>query len=184
MAIMMAAGELRGVAAYEAGDLPKVESWVGESYADVAHLSPDSFTQMRASGTPLLLLDVREPEEFAVSHLPGAAQVDPGIWSSSFLNRYGESVSGRTVVLYCSVGVRSSKLAGRVQAALVARGAKAVYNLQGGVFRWHNEQRVLADGDGETDRVHPYDRSWGKLVLRTDKIATEPRRSVAPSATR
>lgn len=170
--------------AYEAGDLPKVEEWVRSGYADVAHLSPVELASLIGKEKPVLLFDVREAEEFAVSHIPGAVRVDPGVWTNSFVTSFGGGVAGRTVVFYCSVGVRSSKLAGRVQTALKERGAEAVYNLEGGVFRWHNERRSLADAGGSTERVHPYDSSWGKLVDRQSLLAREPQRPEAPPMTR
>lgn len=170
--------------AYEAGDLPKVEAWVRSGYADVAHINTAELAALVGDGRPVVLFDVREAEEFAVSHIPGALRVDPSVWTSSFVKEFGGDVAGRTVVFYCSVGVRSSKLAGRAQAALKERGAAAIYNLEGGVFRWHNERRRLADAGGTTERVHPYDSNWGKLVDRQSLIAVEPQRREAAPATR
>lgn len=161
--------------AYEAGDLPKVEAWVRQGYADVAHLTAEDLARRLASGEQVVLFDVREPEEFAVSHITNAIRVDPSVWSWPFLRQHAASSKGKTVVFYCSVGVRSSKLAGRVQNALLEAGAVGVYNLQGGIFRWHNERRGLVDAAGDTQRVHPYDSDWGRLVERQDLVAAEPR---------
>ena len=100
--------------------------------------------------------------------------MDPGIWQRTFLKRHGEAVKGKTVVFYCSVGVRSSKLAAKLQKALAARGAKAVYNLQAGIFNWHNERRPLTTGSAPTSFVHPFDDHWGQLVERRDLLRYRP----------
>ena len=85
-----------------------------------------------------------------------------------------DAAKGKTVVFYCSVGVRSSKLAARLQKALTARGAKAVYNLQAGIFNWHNEHRPLTTGSAPTSFVHPFDDHWGQLVERRDLLSYRP----------
>lgn len=160
---------------YQPGDLAKVEGMVRSGYADVAQLPAEKLAELVGRGDSLLILDVREEEEHRVSHIAGAIRVDPGIWSSTFLSRLGQVAKGKKVVLYCSVGVRSSKLAGRVQEGLMAAGATGVYNLAGGIFRWHNEQRSLVDDKGPTPLVHPYDANWGGLLLRQEHAATAPR---------
>ena len=121
-----------------------------------------------------VLFDVRSEAEYRVSHIPGAIHVNPGILLATFLARYGDAVKGKTVVFYCSVGVRSSRLAERVAAGLEARGAEAVYDLAGGIFAWHGEGRALVDASGPTDYVHPYDRAWGRLIARQHLVRTEP----------
>jgi rhodanese-related sulfurtransferase len=174
--IAVAAGPLPAEAGgYQPGDLAKVEAMVRTGYADVAQLPAEKLAELVARGDDLLILDVREEEEYRVSHIAGAIQVDPGIWSWPFLSRFGAAAKGKKVVVYCSVGVRSSKLAGRVQEGLSAAGATGVYNLVGGIFRWHNDQRPLVDDKGATALVHPYDANWGGLLLRQEHATTAPR---------
>jgi len=150
--------------------LDAVRERVIRDYGGVAQLSTQAFADHMARGTDFLLLDVREADEFAVSRLGGAERVDPGIWRWSFMNRFADRVRGKTVIFYCSVGVRSSRLAEQVQSALKERGAKAVYNLDGGIFAWHNEGRTLVNTKGETQFVHPFDEYWGRLVKRADLL--------------
>lgn len=167
------------VMAYEPGDLAKVEAMVRAGYADVAQLPTELFAELTERGERLLVFDVREEEEFRVSHLPGAIRVDPGTWSWTFLRDHAEAAKGKRLVFYCSVGVRSSRLAGRVQDALMERGASGVYNLAGGLFRWHNEGRALVDETGPTPLIHPYDAHWGGLIERRQLTATSPRAAQA-----
>ena len=140
----------------------------------MAHMPAKALAAALARKNDVLLLDVRESEEYAVSRIPGAVRVDPGIWSWSFLRKHAEAARGKTVVFYCSVGVRSSRLAASVQKALKESGAKAVYNLDGGIFAWHNQARSLANAKGVTPYVHPFDSHWGKLVRRQEFVRSVP----------
>ena len=74
------------------------------------------------------LVDVREPDEFARDHLPGAVNLPLG----QLEQNPGELAAG-TVVLYCQSGLRSQRavaLARRAQ-----RDAGEIYNL-GAMSRW------------------------------------------------
>ncbi len=165
------------VRAGDASALAALELTIADAYPDLRHIAPEALVRMM-SDTPdrLVILDVREEAEWRVSRLAGAHRVAPAIWTNRFLADHKASVAGKTVVLYCSVGVRSSKLAGRVQKALREAGATGVYNLSGGVFRWHNEGRPLVTDAGASPFVHPYDGYWGRYVARQPLIRYEPAR--------
>ncbi|MCP4933706.1 MAG: rhodanese-like domain-containing protein [bacterium] len=146
-------------------------------YEGVSHIGPTQL-QKALSGpdsNKYLVLDSRETSEFAVSHIKGAKRVDPSIWHSSFMSKFAKQAKGKTVVIYCSVGERSSKLAKYVQQALMKQGATGVYNLQGGIFKWHNDQRDLTNNTGATKFVHPYDKHWGQLVQRDKLLRYSPK---------
>lgn len=106
-----------------------------------------------------LLLDVREKEEFEVSHLEGAVRAASG---KEALEALEGVPPDRPVVLYCSVGYRSSELADFLQ----KRGYDRVYNLEGSIFAWANEGRPVYRGDERVQVVHPYDQVWGKLLKK------------------
>ena len=132
-------------------------------YPDVSHIDPDALLRLDA-GT-LHLIDVREINEFAVSHIAGAGRVDPNVSAVEFVARYGETLAGSTIVFYCSVGRRASHLAQRLRPSLDEAGVRHTYNLIGGVFRWHNEGRALVDSDGRPTRsVHGASIYWRGLV--------------------
>lgn len=154
--------------------LTRVEAKVRTEFADVRHIAPDAVARLAESRRDVVVLDVRELEEYAVSHLAGALHVDPQITPEQLMAQYGDQVRGKDVVVYCSVGVRSSKLARLIEASLSGAGARAVYNLEGGIFRWHGERRPLVAGGAATDLVHPYDGYWGRLVQRQDRISRLP----------
>jgi rhodanese-related sulfurtransferase len=104
-----------------------------------------------------VLLDVRTPEEWNVSHLHGARRVEP--------NAPAESVAAdlpkqTPIVTYCAVGYRSGEIADRLRAA----GFSNVRNLEGSIFQWANEHRPLVRGDERVSTVHPYSTFWGRLL--------------------
>ena len=136
-------------------------------YPGVAHVQADTVPN------GAVVLDIRDPAEFAVSRLPGALRVDVDASTAEVLARAGD-LSGRDVVVYCSVGRRSSIFAQRVQADLLASGAVSVSNLQGGIFRWHAQRRPLENARGRTDAVHPYDEIWRRYVPREDGVSYTP----------
>ncbi len=115
---------------------------------------------------PVVLIDVREPEEFAVSHLQGAVRATSIEHAVALVDGAPDAA---TIVAYCSVGYRSAGLV----AALAARGRTQVYNLEGSIFRWANENRPLYRGDRPVRQVHPFDESWGAL-LQADRRAYSP----------
>jgi rhodanese-related sulfurtransferase len=103
---------------------------------------------------------VREPEEYAVSHLQGAR---PAPSKDEALKALQRISSGQRIVLYCSVGYRSSELA----QFLMKKGYTEVYNLQGSIFAWANEGRPVYRGKEWVKVVHPYDRIWGRLLKKS-----------------
>jgi rhodanese-related sulfurtransferase len=104
-----------------------------------------------------VLLDVRTPEEWNVSHLPGARRVDP---STSAETLAADLPKDTPIVTYCAVGYRSGEMADRLRVV----GFSNVRNLEGSIFQWANEHRPLVRGDERVSTVHPYNRFWGHLL--------------------
>ena len=143
-----------------------VERMIAAEYPDTPTISADSLAA-RLGDAPPLLLDVRTPEEFAVSHLAGARRVDPA--GDALPPEIGALDRDTPIVAYCSVGWRSAALVQQLRAA----GFTDVANLRGSIFRWANEGRPVVRGDSAVREVHPYDRRWGRL-LDAELRAFEP----------
>lgn len=104
-----------------------------------------------------VLLDVRTPAEWDVSHLANARRVDP---KATAQEAAGGLAKDAPIVTYCSVGYRSGKMARRLRAA----GFTRVQDLEGSIFEWANEGRSLVHEGKPASKVHPYNATWGKLL--------------------
>ena len=141
-------------------DWPSTKQQVREAFPDVRQLTTQELADWLASDRPRpVLLDARTPEEFAVSHLDGAIStpdVDQAITALE-----GEDPT-TPVVVYCSVGYRSSALAEQ----LTQRNYDNVMNLEGSIFEWANAGRPVVRDDQPVEVVHPYNEDWGQLLNR------------------
>ena len=103
-----------------------------------------------------LLLDARTLEEYRVSHLLNAKPV-----SNNLQDLIDGGIDLATpIVVYCSVGYRSAAIARRLQAI----GYQNVFNLNGSIFQWVNENRSVYREGKEVNKVHPYDKFWQYLL--------------------
>jgi rhodanese-related sulfurtransferase len=95
----------------------------------IPQIQPTELKALLDSGRPVLLVDVRQPEEHAFCALPGSVLIPLG----ELMARVGEVQpdEGATVVVYCHHGVRS--LSG---AAILRRAGVEAASLAGGIDRW------------------------------------------------
>ncbi|WP_439541374.1 rhodanese-like domain-containing protein [Hyphomicrobium sp.] len=140
-------------------DLNELVVTVKEEFPDVTHIDTDGVVKLvsKQDGNPVQIIDVREPEEFAVSHLPGAINIPPETEDDALIAAVKPD---QPVIVYCSVGYRSSILAQRLQAA----GRTNVSNYIGSIFAWANAGQPLQSASGDAKTVHPYDRKWGRYL--------------------
>jgi len=96
----------------------------------------------------LVLLDVRTPEERAVSMIPQALTVEA---FEANRDQYDQA----RVIVYCTIGYRS----GIYVKSLRESGIDA-HNLKGGALAWAHAQQPFHDKKGETRRVHVYGETW------------------------
>ena len=132
---------------------------IRSQHPGVSQLSTDSLAAWlaRPPEERPLLLDVRAPAEYRVSHLQDAYRADPGGPLPAQLDTLQHD---RPIVTYCSVGYRSSALAERLQEA----GFTNVSNLEGSIFAWANEGRPVYRNGQRVRQVHPYNQVWGRLL--------------------
>lgn len=94
-------------------------------------ITPVELQERLDAGDELVLLDVREPEEWAICRIEGSLLVPMGDVAA----RVSELDPSRPTVCICHHGIRSHHVA----AALVRLDFDAVYNLAGGIDRWARE---------------------------------------------
>jgi len=114
----------------------------------VTEIEPAALEAEISAAGDLLLVDVREPDEYRLGHLPGAVLIPRGIIEPSadlrFPKRHPElsQARKRRVVLYCATGGRSA-LACEV---LQEMGFENVASLAGGYGAWEAaELEVVAE---------------------------------------
>jgi rhodanese-related sulfurtransferase len=114
-----------------------VEDLVDEAKRHIRSVSPDAIADKVLSGE-LVVVDVREPDEFAQGHIPGAIHIPRG-WlefkADPSCPAYDERIARDTPVLvYCPFGGRSALAA----AALQELEYTNVTNLEGGLAAWQD----------------------------------------------
>ncbi len=129
----------------------------------LSHKVPELAVDDLRNTKGLLFLDAREAREFQVSHIPDALWVG---YDDFTLARLQGVDKGQPIVVYCSVGYRSERVAEK----LLNAGFRQVSNLYGGIFEWANQGCALTDEQGPTRAVHAYNQDWGKWLKTGEKI--------------
>lgn len=133
--------------------MKRYDDLVAEALARVKEIMPwDMSRRLAAGAAPPILLDVREPAEFARLHIPGSINVPRGVLEQSCEWDYDETVpllaSGREqeVVVICRSGKRSVLAADM----MLRMGYANVVSLKTGVRGWNDFEQVLVDAEGNT----------------------------------
>ena len=94
----------------------------------IREIQPSQLAERLERGEKLEIIDVREPYEWQIGHIPGARLVP--------LSQIPEEIprldKRRETILYCKAGVRSMRAAQQLANA----GVTDVRNLTGGILRW------------------------------------------------
>ncbi len=151
--------------------LDSVHRKIKQDYADVTHLGAHSFKTLDPQD--VIVFDVREKDEFEISHIKNAIWIDPAMSAADFIKIHGEKISEKMAVFYCSVGVRSSHLAQDLITLIPpeqnnSRNTPKIYNLENGIFGWHNQDQALYKKTHLTPFIHPYNRIWKKGINRKE----------------
>jgi rhodanese-related sulfurtransferase len=137
----------------------KVASWLSFT---VKTINPETVKTLPDA----LILDAREKEEYAVSHLPKAVFIGYKHFEKEVLNTVPKD---KPIVVYCSIGYRSEKIGEKLQ----KMGFTKVYNLYGSIFEWINQGNEVVDNQGVvTKKVHTFNRNWSQWVVdkKAEKI--------------
>ena len=135
---------------------------IAARFPDATQLSTTEFAAWLADkerAEKPVVIDTRAAEEFAISHLAGATNAATLQDAERVLKVRAKNTP---IVVYCSVGYRSSELAVK----LTKMGYTNVQNLEGSIFQWANEGRTVYKGDVVASKVHPYNAWWGGLLER------------------
>ncbi len=122
--------------AYKA--MPKtLEDFILEARGRIQEIRPDEVDEMIENHDDLLIVDVREPEEYRAGHIPGALLVPRGTLEGAADPGTKHRVEqlcgarGRAIVVYCESGARSA-----LAADTLCQMGFTAYNLAGGIVLW------------------------------------------------
>ncbi len=143
-------------------NLEALKKTIRADYPTVEHQTINAY---QMADERRLIVDVRSAEEFTLSHLPGAQHIE----DRQTLLQLAKANPSQQLVLYCSVGVRSSIAAQWLQ----EQGISNVVNLEGSIFEWYNRDLPLVNEFGATEEIHGFNRYWASRYLKdrrqTDK---------------
>ncbi|GAB2504228.1 rhodanese-like domain-containing protein [Pseudoxanthomonas sangjuensis] len=123
-----------------------VNALVAAARRRIHEVSPVELHGWRGRGH--LLIDVREPDEFAAGHLPGAINLPRGVLEFSIAAHPALACQAsdalarksRTLVLYCLSGARAALAADSLQQL----GFEHVHSLAGGIAAWREAALPVA----------------------------------------
>jgi rhodanese-related sulfurtransferase len=130
----------------------KMSRQYDKKYSAVKHITVASYLKDQKKW---VLVDIRPAKERKVSMIPGAITVKQ---LKSNLTLY----KNRPILLYCTIGERSSVYALKLN----AQGWKNVANLRGGVLAWAQTGKNFVTPDSKkTRKVHVYGSAWNVLPI-------------------
>jgi adenylyltransferase/sulfurtransferase len=132
-----------------------LKEMLAEARQVVPEEGPADLQRRMKSGEKVVVIDVRDPDEFRDGHIEGSANISRG-----FLEfRIGTAVTdpATPIVLYCQTGLRSVLAA----KALRELGYATVINLQGGYQKWvQSGLSVVRDVPMTADQIQRYSRHF------------------------
>jgi sulfur-carrier protein adenylyltransferase/sulfurtransferase len=108
---------------------PSGAEYIKRIREQVTEVDPSDVKPLVGNGVPII--DVREAEEYAVAHLPGAKSVPRGYLESRIDNAVADRK--QRVILYCASGQRSALAAHTLMNEL---GFEDVVSMTGGITLW------------------------------------------------
>ena len=112
---------------------PRFLKIVEDSRQRIREISIDQVKQKLDSGEKFLLVDVREDNEWAKDHLPGAVHMGRGIIERDIEERMPDF--NAPMIFYCGGGFRSAMVADNLQ----KMGYTNVLSMDGGVRGWREK---------------------------------------------
>lgn len=107
--------------------------------------------------TPPILIDIREKGEYDVSHLANARFIS---FRSFEIATLADLTKDEPVILYCTIGYRSGKVAQTLSDA----GYTSVHHVRGGILQWFNEGREVVRDGKPVNEIHPFSDEWKQFV--------------------
>lgn len=139
-------------------------------------LNPTQFGELIQTDASVKLIDVRTPDEFSASHIPGAVNVNA--LDDNFVKTIvSEFSKNDELALYCRSGHRSAEAAEKLRQT-----GYAVADLAGGILAWQQADLPLtADGidyyytkSGKTIKIEPLIHASIRITFGDMEIEVDP----------
>lgn len=116
--------------------IPQAKAQEAKQLSEIAEMSVQELKQLLDSGAEdILLLDVRNPEEYEIARIPGSVLIPlPEIENGSGLEKVRKLLNGHRLIAHCKMGGRSAK----ALAILKDAGINGI-NVKGGIRAWSRE---------------------------------------------
>jgi rhodanese-related sulfurtransferase len=124
------------------------------------NITAQALDQLRRQGRPIDLVDVRQPEEYAVVHAEGARLVPLDQLDSKSILSGRSTGAGEPIYLICRSGGRSLAACQRLQGS----GINNVVNVEGGTIAWERAGLPVIRSTTSTSRG-PWLRRIGLLLV-------------------
>lgn len=135
---------------------------VADALSHIQELMPWDVEEMQGSKPDLLIVDIREPDEYEAAHIKDSLHVPRGILEASCDWGYSDTIPAlamardKPVVLVCRSGNRTALAALTLQLL----GYQHVYSMKTGVRGWNDYELPLFNKAGEQ-----VDVDWAEAEL-------------------
>lgn len=107
--------------------------------ANVTTITQQTLLDKIASNSPLLILDVRTPEEYAEGHVPNAINIPHTEIKQQVSQIAQAATEGKEIVIYC----RSGRRAGYAEEVLQSSGIHSLQHLEGDMNAWTENKQPI-----------------------------------------
>jgi rhodanese-related sulfurtransferase len=154
--------------------MKRFNEMVSACLPDITEVFPWDVEEKLAGDSTPLVLDIREPEEYAAMHIQGSLHVPRGILESACEYNYEETVPElvtareQEIVVVCRSGNRSALAAFTMQLL----GYRNVSSLKTGLRGWNDYELPLVDARGRVVPIEEADEFF-TTRLRPDQVEPE-----------
>ena len=134
-----------GLAQESSAEMRSAMDLVAQARSEITEITVE---ELAGRPSPAVLIDVREPDEFAEGHIPGAVNIPRGKLEFAILNHPElqliqevdpGSLPRTEIVLYCRSGGRGALAAQSLQ----SMGFTQVLSVQGGYLEWVEKEGFI-----------------------------------------
>ena len=130
-----------------------VISFLRRQFPDSPGIQTNELNDKIQNNQNVFLVDCRRPDEYSVSRIPNATNIHFKCSDEDLKSALKDLDENVTIVNYCSLGYRSGVMTKRIlDLGLDNVSKERVYNLEGSIFKWAQEERPLIDNKGQTTK--------------------------------